>query len=264
MELNLNKLMEKYIIKSRIYLTKKQNLKLYYGYCKRSNKDVFIKQFNIEKEKNKLFCEKTLNFYKLIPDNLDFILYPEEIFYDKNFCFVIYPYYKYDLYEFINKVPLNNGEKITIIKNISKGIEKLQEYQIAHLDLKLENILIDQNLNIKIIDYDTYHKLYEKNCKLTSVVGTRTVNAPEISKLEYNEKSDIWSIGIILLNMVTFRDLPINAQSTNLIQKYINKTIKDEEIRKILNNILIIEPENRINIKKLNNLFIKNVYNNVY
>ena len=71
--------------------------------------------------------------------------------------------------------------------------------QIVHRDLKPENILMDtKNHNtIKVIDFGTSQK-FDPNKRMNQIFGTAYYIAPEVLKGDYNEKCDIWSIGVIL------------------------------------------------------------------
>lgn len=69
-----------------------------------------------------------------------------------------------------------------------------------HRDLKPENILFDSkkaNASIKIIDFGASAKL-SKDVKLSKRIGTPFYVAPEVLAARYDEKCDIWSIGVIL------------------------------------------------------------------
>lgn len=78
----------------------------------------------------------------------------------------------------------------------------MKKLQISHRDLKLENILVDSDLKIKIADfgYATFHK----GNWLSSFKGTHTYMAPEIkeSKVYCGEKIDIFSAGVILFIII--------------------------------------------------------------
>jgi calcium-dependent protein kinase len=69
---------------------------------------------------------------------------------------------------------------------------------IVHRDLKPENILLDKDqAKITIIDFGTAMK-FVKGEKLTQKFGTPYYIAPEVLKKTYDEKCDIWSIGVIM------------------------------------------------------------------
>lgn len=73
---------------------------------------------------------------------------------------------------------------------------------IVHRDLKPENILFEPSGLIKIIDFGTSGK-FHKDEQLKETYGTAYYIAPEVLKGNYNEKCDIWSIGVIMYILLT-------------------------------------------------------------
>ena len=76
------------------------------------------------------------------------------------------------------------------------------EKGIAHRDLKPENLLIDSiasngEVFIKVIDFGT-STLFNKEKKMSARLGTPYYIAPEVLNMEYDEKCDLWSCGVIL------------------------------------------------------------------
>jgi len=70
---------------------------------------------------------------------------------------------------------------------------------IVHRDIKPENVLIDREQNncLKIIDFGTSVAKGGSEL-LTTTHGTSYYIAPEVLKKQYNEKCDVWSVGVIL------------------------------------------------------------------
>jgi serine/threonine protein kinase len=100
-----------------------------------------------------------------------------------------------------------------IFTQIFEGISYLHEVlQIAHLDLKLENIMIDSRSEVKIIDFGqarSFHVITGMRC------GSPPYWAPEvISGRHLTPSVDIWSLGVILYVLVT-RTFPFSAVETS-------------------------------------------------
>ena len=77
-------------------------------------------------------------------------------------------------------------------------MEYMQGKGVVHRDLKLENILVDDELNLKVADYG--FATYKHINKLKSYRGTKTYMAPEIKegKTYSGKQIDIFSTGVIL------------------------------------------------------------------
>ena len=78
------------------------------------------------------------------------------------------------------------------------------KYNIVHRDLKPENILYlneEEDSPLKVIDFGTA-KQFEMEQKLKETCGTAYYIAPEVLHGQYNEKCDVWSIGVIMYIML--------------------------------------------------------------
>ena len=100
-------------------------------------------------------------------------------------------------------------------------LETIQARGVSHRDLKLENILVDQNLNLKVADFG--FATYDNISHLKSKRGTLTYMAPEIKAgLEYDgRQTDIFSCGVILfivvLGIFPFREAKKDDYYYNLL-----------------------------------------------
>lgn len=106
---------------------------------------------------------------------------------------------------------LSESEALRIFSQLVEVFYFIQTtFFIAHRDIKLENILIDNNMNVKVIDFGLSDTFY---ChKLSGVVGTPGYTAPEVIGCnEYNEKCDVFSLGVTFYTCLTLT-MPFTLQ----------------------------------------------------
>ena len=240
---------------------------------------VAIKSFNKkELDKNgdnmkKILYETDL-MKKLNHPNITKIL---EVFEDDDYILISMEYINGgNLFSFVKKRrKLSEKTAKYLFKQIILGIQHIHSHKIVHRDIKLENILIDLNNNIKICDFGigkilTYNKqlLYDK-------CGTPMYMAPEILLSSKNHgyegyPVDIWSAGISLYIMLS-GTLPFNLKnnesssldesSENNIElqysiinnepKHIEKI--SDEARDLLEGLLNKNPNKRLTIDQILN-----------
>jgi calcium-dependent protein kinase len=88
-----------------------------------------------------------------------------------------------------------------IIKQLFQAINYCHLHQICHRDIKPDNIVLVNNNEVKLIDFGTACKCNEE---MTEARGTLMYMAPELlEKKRYDEKCDIWAIGIVMYTMIT-------------------------------------------------------------
>jgi MAP/microtubule affinity-regulating kinase len=87
-------------------------------------------------------------------------------------------------------------------KQMLTSIEYMNSMKVSHRDLKLENILVDRDLNLKVADFG--YASFQKTDLLSSYRGTFTYMAPEIKEgKQYSGlKVDLFSAGVILFILI--------------------------------------------------------------
>jgi Ca2+-binding EF-hand superfamily protein len=165
-------------------------------------------------------------------------------FEDSEFIYLVQEYMDSgDLFHYIsNKSLLNESEIKNIIRQVAQGLKYLHYYGIIHRDLKPQNILIKNREEVKIIDFGLSKVLgnYETT---NDCLGTIYFTSPEVLKQDkYNNKVDVWSLGIILYFLVYGR-VPYDDSSNN--------------VKEIMNKIC------NVNLKLLNNKKISDKLKNL-
>ena len=168
-----------------------------------------------------------------------------EMFEDKKYILIIMEYINGgNLFSFVKKRrKLSEKTAKYLFRQIIEGIKHIHENNIVHRDIKLENILIDVNNNVKICDFGIGKILSSNKELLYDQCGTPMYMAPEIflsSKKKGYEGPpvDIWSSGIALYIMLS-GTLPfdINQNNSNNNLNDIN-SLSSNEIEKNHNMLL--------------------------
>ncbi|XP_020250768.1 G-type lectin S-receptor-like serine/threonine-protein kinase SD2-5 [Asparagus officinalis] len=105
--------------------------------------------------------------------------------------------------------PLDWQTRVEIITDVAKGLSYLHEdcrQRIAHLDIKPQNILLDEGFHAKISDFGL-SKLIERDQShaWTTMRGTRGYLAPEWLTSKITEKADVYSFGVVVMEIVCGR-----------------------------------------------------------
>lgn len=143
-----------------------------------------------------------------------------------------------------------------IILDIAKGLAYLHEdcrQTIVHLDIKPQNILLDENFNAKVSDFGL-SKLIDKDESqvLITMRGTPGYLAPEWSQPKVTVKVDIYSFGIVLLEIVTGRRNfdRTRAESSSHILGLLQKKGEEERLLDIV-EILDEDMNNREEVERM-------------
>jgi calcium-dependent protein kinase len=99
--------------------------------------------------------------------------------------------------------------------------------KIVHRDLKPENILLEnenENAHLKIIDFGT-SVTFDPKRKMKTVLGTPYYVAPDVLKGRYNEKCDVWSMGVIMYILLCGYPPFPGKSNEEIFQKIINSPV---------------------------------------
>lgn len=111
------------------------------------------------------------------------------------------------------KARLSYKEAVSIAIQISLGIEAAHNNHIIHRDIKPQNIIISKEGKVKVTDFGIA-KAATSNTITSNVMGSVHYTSPEQARGGYSdEKSDIYSLGITMFEMLTGR-LPFNGETT--------------------------------------------------
>ncbi len=111
------------------------------------------------------------------------------------------------------KSRLSVKEATSIAIQVSMGIEAAHNNHIIHRDIKPQNIMISKDGKVKVTDFGIA-KAVSSNTITSNVMGSVHYTSPEQARGGYSdEKSDIYSLGITLFEMLTGR-VPFNGETT--------------------------------------------------
>ncbi|XP_068566636.1 testis-specific serine/threonine-protein kinase 6 [Cebidichthys violaceus] len=171
---------------------------------------------------------------------------------------------KGDLLNHINvKGALSEHSGCRLFTQLCNAIQYLHNSDVAHRDLKCENMLLDTHFNLKVCDFGFSKRLTYADGRMMlseTFCGTSSYTAPEIMRsLPYNPKvSDVWSMGVVLYVMLhaskPFDDTNIRRVLRMQIQrniKFPNSPSVSSEAKDLIQRILHPVVEHRITITNI-------------
>ena len=177
---------------------------VYLGIHNKKGIKVAIKKINLNKIKNMRanFINEINMIKKLNHPNI--ITTYDVINNNDTFLYIVLEYCPNGtLHDFLQNRPLKEKHAKNFFTQIADAIKYLLDNNIIHRDLKPQNILLDKDNKIKLTDFD-FAKIIKVDSLVETICGTPLYMAPEIIKFKkYTIKSDLWSLGIILFQMLT-------------------------------------------------------------
>ncbi|CAM5121470.1 unnamed protein product [Natator depressus] len=140
---------------------------------------------------------------------------------------------------------------------ILSAVEYCHSRKIVHRDLKAENLLLDNNMNIKIADFG-FGNFYKSGEPLTTWCGSPPYAAPEVFEGQQYEgpQLDIWSMGVVLYVLVCGA-LPFDGPTLPILRQRVLEGrfripyFMSEECEHLIRRMLVLDPSKRLTIAQI-------------
>ena len=114
-----------------------------------------------------------------------------------------------NLLQHVQEHPLKLPELIKHCLGVGMGLDYLHKINIIHRDIKTANLLLDENLVVKIADFGVARTKPTDGSRMTAETGTYRWMAPEvIAHQYYDEKADVFSYGVMVWELVSGGEVP--------------------------------------------------------
>ncbi|XP_072369151.1 serine/threonine-protein kinase SIK1 isoform X2 [Scyliorhinus torazame] len=153
--------------------------------------------------------------------------------------------------------PLSESEARAKFWQILLAVEYCHNHHIVHRDLKSENLLLDDKMNIKIADFG-FGNFYKHGESLSTWCGSPPYAAPEVFEgREYEGPHiDIWSLGVVLYVLVC-GSLPFDGPTLPILrQRVIEGRFRipfflSEDCENLIRRMLMVDPMKRITVSQI-------------
>ncbi|XP_075452144.1 serine/threonine-protein kinase PAK 5 isoform X2 [Ascaphus truei] len=164
------------------------------------------------------------------------------------------------LTDIVTHTRMNEEQIATVCVSVLKALSYLHNQGVIHRDIKSDSILLTSDGRIKLSDFGFCAQVSKEVPKRKSLVGTPYWMAPEvISRLPYGTEVDIWSLGIMVIEMIDgeppyFNEPPLQAMRR--IRDNLPPRVKDVHqvtpvLRGFLDLMLVREPSQRATAQEL-------------
>jgi serine/threonine protein kinase len=118
-----------------------------------------------------------------------------------------------------HKKVLSEERILSLFTQIALALRQLHKQHLLHRDLKSANVFLTSKGDVKLGDFGFSKQLTYTMALASTICGTPYYFSPELcQKLPYNNKSDVWSLGVILYEMINLRK-PFEARNIQELRK---------------------------------------------
>ncbi|XP_051518277.1 STKc_p38 domain-containing protein isoform X1 [Myxocyprinus asiaticus] len=137
--------------------------------------------------------------------------------------YIVMPFVAQDLGNIMKRKQLSSKVITYLFYQILRGLKYIHSAGIIHRDLKPSNLAVDENCELKILDFGLAR---HTETEMTGYVVTRWYRSPEVifNWMHYTQTVDIWSAGCILAEMITGEVLFPGNDSIDQLKKILNLT----------------------------------------
>jgi serine/threonine protein kinase len=162
----------------------------------------------------------------------------------------------------LKRKSLDNADKIRICHEIALGMVHLHAEGIIHRDLAARNILLDKSMMAKVSDFGLSRSIGDQESGQTKTeILSIQWNAPEaVSDRLYSKKSDVWSFGVLVWEVVADGQMPYTEYKTSpalviaLCQKKASLKVPKEApdvLRKVVKTCMQYDPRKRPSFEQI-------------
>ncbi|XP_003228952.1 serine/threonine-protein kinase PAK 4 isoform X1 [Anolis carolinensis] len=164
------------------------------------------------------------------------------------------------LTDIVTHTRMNEEQIAAVCLSVLKALSVLHAQGVIHRDIKSDSILLTHDGRVKLSDFGFCAQVNKEVPRRKSLVGTPYWMAPElISRLPYGPEVDIWSLGVMVIEMVDgeppyFNEPPLKAMKMirdNLPPKLKNLHKVSPSLKGFLDRLLVRDPAQRATANEL-------------
>ncbi|XP_070619833.1 serine/threonine-protein kinase PAK 4 isoform X2 [Erythrolamprus reginae] len=164
------------------------------------------------------------------------------------------------LTDIVTHTRMNEEQIAAVCLSVLKALSVLHAQGVIHRDIKSDSILLTHDGRVKLSDFGFCAQVNKEVPRRKSLVGTPYWMAPElISRLPYGPEVDIWSLGVMVIEMVDgeppyFNEPPLKAMKMirdNLPPKLKNVHKVSPSLKGFLDRLLVRDPAQRATASEL-------------